>query len=295
MKDNKVFSAVILTAVAAIWGSAFLSMKGTLERLDVNSFLAWRFTIATLFLIAIRPSVLKKFDLPFIKKGAILGIFLGSGYIFQSFGLTLTTVSNTGFITGLYVVLTPIVAAVILRKNITLVEWFAVLVATAGLALLSFNGFEFGLGEFLVLVSALLFAFHIVGLGEWSKGLDTYALTVLQLGTCAVVTFLASFKSGFSMPPDSGVWWSIIYTALFATSLAFIVQTWAQSFIAPSSVAVILAMEVVFAAGFGIWLLDEPVTLRIALGGILVIASMYLIISWIKEMKVLKNEQVSRL
>ena len=278
MKDNKVFSAVILTAVAAIWGSAFLSMKGTLERLDVNSFLAWRFTIATLFLIAIRPSVLKKFDLPFIKKGAILGIFLGSGYIFQSFGLTLTTVSNTGFITGLYVVLTPIVAAVILRKNITFVEWFAVLVATAGLALLSFNGFEFGLGEFLVLVSALLFAFHIVGLGEWSKGLDTYALTVLQLGTCAVVTFLASFKSGFSMPPDSGVWWSIIYTALFATSLAFIVQTWAQSFIAPSSVAVILAMEVVFAAGFGIWLLDEPVTLRIALGGILVIASMYLII-----------------
>jgi drug/metabolite transporter (DMT)-like permease len=278
MKDNKVFSAVILTAVAAIWGSAFLSMKGTLERLDVNSFLAWRFTIATLFLIAIRPSVLKKFDLPLIKKGAILGIFLGSGYIFQSFGLTLTTVSNTGFITGLYVVLTPIVAAVILRKNITLVEWFAVLVATAGLALLSFNGFEFGIGEFLVLVSALLFAFHIVGLGEWSKGLDTYALTVLQLGTCAVVTFLASFKSGFAMPPDSGVWWSIIYTALFATSLAFIVQTWAQSFIAPSSVAVILAMEVVFAAGFGIWLLDEPVTLRIALGGILVIASMYLII-----------------
>jgi drug/metabolite transporter (DMT)-like permease len=278
MKDNKIFSAVILTAVAAIWGSAFLSMKGTLERLDVNSFLAWRFTIATLFLILIRPSVLKKFDLPFIKKGAILGIFLGSGYIFQSFGLTLTTVSNTGFITGLYVVLTPIVAAVILRKNITLVEWFAVLVATAGLALLSFNGFEFGIGEFLVLVSALLFAFHIVGLGEWSKGLDTYALTVLQLGTCALVTFIASLKSGFSAPPDSGVWWSIIYTALFATALAFIVQTWAQSFIAPSSVAVILAMEVVFAAGFGIWLLDEPVTLRIALGGILVIASMYLII-----------------
>ena len=278
MKDSKVFSAVILTAVAAIWGSAFLSMKGTLERLDVNSFLAWRFAIATLVLIAIRPSVVKTIDLAFAKKGALLGIFLGSGYIFQSFGLTLTTVSNTGFITGLYVVLTPVVAAIFLRKNITLVEWFAVFVATAGLALLSFNGFHFGLGEFLVLMSALLFAMHIVGLGEWSKGLDTYALTVLQLGTCAVVTFVASLKSGFRAPPDSGVWFSIIYTALFATALAFIVQTWAQSFIAPSSVAVILAMEVVFAAGFGIWLLDEPVTLRIALGGILVIASMYLII-----------------
>ena len=264
-------------AVAAIWGSAFLSMKGTLERLDVNSFLTWRFTIATLLLIAIRPSVLKKIDLPFLKKGALLGLFLSCGYIFQSFGLTLTTVSNTGFITGLYVVLTPIVAAVILRKNITLVEWFAVLVATVGLALLSFNGIQFGIGEFLVLISALLFAFHIVGLGEWSKGLDTYALTVLQLGTCAVVTFIASFKSGFKTPPDSGVWWSIIYTAIFATALAFIVQTWAQSFIAPSTVGVILAAEVVFAAAFGIWLLNEPVTLRIALGGLLVLASMYLI------------------
>jgi drug/metabolite transporter (DMT)-like permease len=278
MKESKVFSSFALMAVAVIWGGAFLSMKGTLERLDVNSFLAWRFMFATLLLIAIRPSVLKKIDRPFFKKGAILGLFLSSGYIFQSFGLTLTTVSNTGFITGLYVVITPIVAAVILRKNITLVEWFAVLVATIGLALLSFNGFHFGIGEFLVLVSALLFALHIVGLGEWSKGLDTYALTVLQLGTCAVVTFIASLKSGFAVPPDSGVWWSIIYTAIFATALAFIVQTWAQSFIAPSTVGVILAAEVVFAAGFGIWLLDEPVTLRIALGGLLVLASMYLII-----------------
>jgi drug/metabolite transporter (DMT)-like permease len=278
VRESKVFSSVALMAVALIWGGAFLSMKGTLERLDVNSFLAWRFLIATLLLILIRPSVLKKINLPFFKKGVILGLFLSSGYIFQSFGLTLTTVSNTGFITGLYVVLTPLIAAVILRKNITLVEWFAVLVATIGLALLSLNGLQFGLGEFLVLVSALLFAFHIVGLGEWSKGLDAYALTVLQLGTCAVVTFLASFKSGFKAPPDSGVWWSIIYTAVFATALAFIVQTWAQSFIAPSTVGVILAAEVVFAAGLGIWFLNEPVTLRIALGGFLVLASMYLII-----------------
>jgi drug/metabolite transporter (DMT)-like permease len=278
MRESKVFSSVALMAVALIWGGAFLSMKGTLERLDVNSFLAWRFLIATLLLILIRPSILKKIDLPFFKKGVILGLFLSSGYIFQSFGLTLTTVSNTGFITGLYVVLTPLIAAVVLRKNITLVEWFAVFIATIGLALLSLNGLQFGLGEFLVLVSALLFAFHIVGLGEWSKGLDAYALTVLQLGTCAVVTFLASFKSGFKAPPDSGVWWSIIYTAVFATALAFIIQTWAQSFIAPSTVGVILAAEVVFAAGLGIWFLSEPVTLRIALGGLLVLASMYLII-----------------
>lgn len=268
----------MLTLVAAIWGGAFTSMKGTLERLDVNSFLAWRFAIATIVLTLIKPSVLRKFNLEFIKKGALIGLFLGSGYIFQSFGLTLTTVSNTGFITGLYVVFTPVVAALALKKNITRIEWLAVFMATIGLALLSLNGLTFGLGEFLVLVSAIFFALHIVALGEWSKGLDTYALTVLQLGTCALLTFAASLKSGFKTPPDSGVWWSIIYTALFATALAFIVQTWAQSFIKPSSVAVILAMEVVFAAAFGIWLLSEPLTLRIAVGGILVMASMYLII-----------------
>ena len=278
MKESKVFSSLMLTLVAAIWGGAFTSMKGTLERLDVNSFLAWRFAIATVVLILIKPSVLRRFNLDFVKKGALIGLFLGSGYIFQSFGLTLTTVSNTGFITGLYVVLTPVVAALILKKNITRIEWFAVIMATIGLALLSLNGLTFGLGEFLVLVSALFFALHIVALGEWSKGLDTYALTVLQLGTCALLTFAASLKSGFKAPPDSGVWWSIIYAALFATALAFIVQTWAQSFIKPSSVAVILAMEVVFAAAFGIWLLSEPLTLRIALGGLLVMASMYLII-----------------
>lgn len=268
----------MLISVAAIWGGGFVSMKGPLERLDVNSFLTWRFSIATLVLILIKPSVLRRFNLAFIKKGALIGLFLGSGYIFQTFGLTLTTVSNTGFITGLYVVFTPVVAAVILKKNITRIEWFAVFMATVGLALLSLRGLTFGLGEFLVLVSAIFFALHIVALGEWSKGLDTYALTVLQLGTCALLTFATSFKSGFSTPPDSGVWWSIIYTALFATALAFIVQTWAQSFIKPSSVAVILAMEVVFAAAFGIWLLSEPLTLRIALGGLLVMASMYLII-----------------
>ena len=278
MKDNKFFPALLLTTVAAIWGGGFASMKGPLERLDVNSFLTWRFGIATLVLIAIRPSVLRKINFPFLKKGALIGFFLGTGYIFQSFGLSLTTVSNTGFITGLYVVLTPVVAAIFLKKNITLIEWFAVLVATVGLALLSFNGFKFGIGEFLVLISALLFALHIVALGEWSKGLDTYALTVLQMGTCAVVTFIASFKSGFKAPPDSGVWFSIVFTAIFASALAFIIQTWAQSFIAPSSVAVILAMEVVFAAVFGIVLLSEPLTLRIGLGGLLVLASMYLII-----------------
>jgi drug/metabolite transporter (DMT)-like permease len=276
--ENKTIFAAILLAVSAIWGGAFVVMKSALHRLDVNSFLAWRFIFATLILIALNPKVLKKINRRFLAKGALVGTFLGGGYIFQSFGLTLTTVAKTGFITGLYVVLTPLIGAALLRKSIHRSQWFSVVLATAGLLMLSFKGLHLGLGEFLVFLSALLFAAHIVALGEWSSGMDTYALTVVQLGTCALLTTLASLKSGFHTPPDAGVWWAIIYCAIFATAIAFIFQTWAQSFMAPTTVAVILTMEVVFAALFGILFAHESMTTKTALGGGMVMVAMYLII-----------------
>ena len=276
--ERKSLFAAILLAVSAIWGGAFVVMKSSLHRIDVNSFLAWRFIVATLVLIALKPKVLNKIDRRFLAKGALVGTFLGGGYIFQSFGLTLTTVAKTGFITGLYVVLAPVIGALVLRKAIHRLQWFSVLLATAGLLILSFKGLHLGLGEFLVFISALLFAAHIVALGEWSSGMDTYALTVVQLGTCALLTSLASLKSGFHTPPDAGVWWAIIYCALFATAVAFIFQTWAQSFMAPTTVAVILTMEVVFAAIFGILFAHESMTSKTAAGGAMVMVAMYLII-----------------
>ncbi len=276
--ERKSLFAAILLAVSAIWGGAFVVMKSSLHRIDVNSFLAWRFIVATLVLIALKPKVLNKIDRRFLAKGALVGTFLGGGYIFQSFGLTLTTVAKTGFITGLYVVLTPVIGALVLRKAIHRLQWFSVLLATAGLLILSFKGLHLGLGEFLVFISALLFAAHIVALGEWSSGMDTYALTVVQLGTCALLTSLASLKSGFHTPPDAGVWWAIIYCALFATAVAFIFQTWAQSFMAPTTVAVILTMEIVFAAIFGILFAHESMTSKTAAGGAMVMVAMYLII-----------------
>ena len=276
--ERKSLFAAILLAVSAIWGGAFVVMKSSLHRIDVNSFLAWRFIVATLVLIALKPKVLNKIDRRFLAKGALVGTFLGGGYIFQSFGLTLTTVAKTGFITGLYVVLAPVIGALVLRKAIHRLQWFSVLLATAGLLILSFKGLHLGLGEFLVFISALLFAAHIVALGEWSSGMDTYALTVVQLGTCALLTSLASLKSGFHTPPDAGVWWAIIYCALFATAVAFIFQTWAQSFMAPTTVAVILTMEIVFAAIFGILFAHESMTSKTAAGGAMVMVAMYLII-----------------
>ena len=277
-QKSRLIPATLLTSVAAIWGIAFVSMKTTLERLDVYSFLTWRFAIATLVLIAIRPKVMKSLNIKFLRKGALIGFFLGTGYIFQSIGLTKTTVGKTGFITGLYVVLTPLIAFIILKKKIGKWDWISALLAMIGLGLLSFKGFGIGLGEFLVLISAIFFAIHILALSEWASNLDVYALATSQLGTCALITFVASLFGGFKTPPDTGVWSAIIFTAIFATAFAFIVQTWTQSFMPATTVAVILTLESVFAAAFGLIFLNEALTLRIAIGGLLVLVAMYLII-----------------
>lgn len=283
MSSKRLVPAILLTSVAAIWGIAFVSMKTTLERLDVYSFLAWRFSIATLVLIILRPKVLKSFNLNLLKKSVLVGFFLGCGYVFQSIGLTKTTVGKTGFITGLYVVITPLIALFVLKKKISKWDWLSAVLATIGLGLLSLRGVSIGLGEFLVLVSAIFFAVHIIALSEWSSSLDVYALATAQLGTCAGITFIASLIGGFKTPPDSGVWFAIIFTALFATAFAFIVQTWAQSFMPATTVAVILTLEAVFAAAFGLIFLKESLTVRITIGGLLVLVSMYLIIYFEKE------------
>ena len=117
-----------------------------------------------------------------------------------------------------------------------------------------------------------------MALSEWASDLDVYALATFQLGTCALITFAASQISGFKAPPDSGVWKAILFTAVFATAFAFIVQTWAQSFMPATTVAVILTLESVFAAAFGLIFLSEALTFKIAFGGLLVLVAMYLII-----------------
>ena len=278
MKDNKVFSAVILTAVAAIWGSAFLSMKGTLERLDVNSFLAWRFTIATLFLIAFRPTFYRKITKDLFIKAFAAGLVLGAGYILQTEGLARTGAAITGFITGLYVVATPLISALFLRKKISLFTWGCVALATVGLALLSLRGWSMGFGEFLVLLCAVAFGAHIVALGQWSAGRDVYAMTTVQLFAVTVLTGGFAFAEGYQAPPDSDVWAVVIFTAIICTSFGFIVQTWAQAHIDSTKVAVILTLEIVFAALFAITLGSESMSIQVALGGIILLIAMYLIV-----------------
>jgi len=149
------------------------------------------------------------------------------------------------------------------------------------LALLSLHGWSVGFGEFLVFISAIAFAAHILALSKWSSGRDTYAMTIVQLSICALLTGSISLAQGFQAPPDSGVWWVVIFTAIICTAVAFIVQTWSQAHMTSTKVAVILTMEVVFAALFAVILGGEVLTLQVLSGGVLVLVAMYLIV--IKE------------
>ena len=267
-----------LLAVSMSWGAAFVLMKPAIERQAVNSFLATRFLIAVAVMILIRPSVLHKINRELATKGAIAGLFLGTGYIFQTLGLARTGAAITGFITGLYVVLTPLIAALFLKERINAFTWFCVFIATIGLALLSLRGWSIGIGEALVLISAIAFAAHIVALSRWSLGLDAYALTIVQLSICALLTGVISLGQGYEKPTDGGVWGVILFTAVVSTAIAFIVQTWSQAHISSTKVAVIFTMEVVFAAIFAVLFGGESLTLQISLGWILMVIAMYLIV-----------------
>ena len=274
----KVFIYLGLLATTAVWGGAFLVMKDSLVRQDVYSFLASRFILAAAFMFIYKPKSLTGLDRKFVKRAVLIGLLLCSGFIFQTFGLTQTTVSNTGFITGLYLVFTPLISWLLLKREIFKVQWLAVLVATIGLYFISFNGISVGIGEILVLISALLFAGQIVALGEWSDGENTYALTLIQILVSAVIFFALSLKDGFQLPPDNAVWSAVFYTAFFATFLGFLIQTKAQSVMSATVAGVLLAMETPFALFFGLYFDNDPITLRIISGGTLVLIAMALVI-----------------
>lgn len=276
-------------ATAAIWGGSFVVMKDALEKQDVYSFLATRFLIAALIMFMLRPRVFKGLTKIFVIRSVIAGCFLVGGYTFQTLGLKLTTVSNTGFITGLYLVFAPLISWLILKRKFYKAHGLAVFCAALGLYLIAYNGISLGLGEILVLISAVLWGGHIVILSEWSDGKNNYALTLIQILISALILILISLFNGFQAPPDASVWNAIFLTAIFATVLAFFMQTKAQSVLSATAAAVLLAMEVPFALIFGLYFNDDPLTLRIGLGGSLIMVGMGLIIWWDNKSKNFSN------
>jgi drug/metabolite transporter (DMT)-like permease len=275
-KKNLLYLAMLATA--AVWGGSFVVMKDSLEQQDVYSFLSSRFLLASLLMFLYRPKVFKGLDKKFVRQAILAGLLLGSGYIFQTLGLTKTTVSNTGFVTGLYLVFTPLISLAILKRHVLRIQWSAVIIAFTGLVLISYNGISIGFGETLVLISAFLYGAHFVALGEWSDGGNTYALTLIQIMTVSALATICALINGYQVAPSTRVWTAILFTALFATFLAFLVQTKAQSVMSATAASVLLAMETPFALIFGLIFNNDPLTLRIITGGGMVMLAMGLVI-----------------
>jgi drug/metabolite transporter (DMT)-like permease len=274
------WAAIALLAVAITWGAAFVLMKDAIAAQPFNDFLATRFTLAVAVMIAFRPSVLKAIDVPLLKHGVLLGTLLAGGYITQTIGLELTTAAITGFITGLYVVLTPILGWMMFGNKVNKQLVIGIVLALAALALLTLNGFSIDVGQLWVVLCALLFAGHIVGLSIWSPGKDVYALTLIQLAMVAIYSWAGAMLDGSYDPPvNTDGWFAVIFTAVFSTAVAFLVQTWAQSIMDPSRVAIFLTTEVLWTAVIAVIVGQEVLGLKTVLGGAIMVAAM-LVVEW---------------
>lgn len=270
-------AALALVAVTAVWGSTFVLIKDLVASLPVTDFLAVRFIIAAVVLLTVFWRQVRALSRPQVAHGAVLGLVYGLAQILQTAGLARSSAAVTGFVTGMYVVLTPIFAALLLRQRTSRTVWCAVGLSTAGLALLALRGFSVGAGELLVLGSAALYAVQIIGLGQWSVPHDALGLSAVQMVTIAAVCTLGAVPGGVALPHGAAQWAGVLYTALAAGALALVLQTWAQGHLSASRAAVIMTMEPVFAAAFAVALGGERLTLRMLGGGALVLAAMYLV------------------
>ena len=271
--DPKALAFVLLLAATAAWGATFVVVKGATAHNSVLGFLAWRFLVAGGLLALFRPRSLQRLGRRGWSRGIILGLALAGGYVTQTLGLRYTSAAVSGFLTGLQVVFTPLLAWLLLRHRPGARAWVATLLAVGGLAVMSLHGLTFGLGQLLTVAAALLFAGQIVGLGFWSSAQDAYGLATVQLLTVAACCWTATLPHGPRAPARLSDWGAIVVTAVVATAIAFVVQSWAQSQLSTTRTAVVLTMEPVFAALVA-WSVGEKLGWSVVAGGSLVVVAM---------------------
>jgi drug/metabolite transporter (DMT)-like permease len=263
-----------LLAVTACWGSTFFLIHDLLERVPTLDFLAVRFAIASATLVLLAPRALGRLTRESRRHAVVLGCLYGGAQILQTAGLAETPASVSGFITWMYVVATPLFAALILHSRIGVLTWVAVVLAMAGLGVLTLSGLSIGYGEALIFVAAMIYALHIVGLGAWSDARQALGMAIVQLMVITVICLVCTAPNGVVLPDRTSDWVSLLYMAVFAGAGAMIGQTWAQAHLPPTRAAIIMSMEPVFAALFAVLLGGESATVRMVFGGVLVLAAM---------------------
>jgi drug/metabolite transporter (DMT)-like permease len=247
-----------LVAVTALWGFTFVQVKDALELYPLFAFLAVRFAISTVALAPFAWSSLRGLSAHGYRGGAVVGVLLAAAFGLQTAGLELTTVASTGFITGLYVVFTPLIALALFRTHVPPALWLGVACAVAGLLLLSGVPGGSTLGNALVLVSALAAALQIVALERLAPLYDARVLTFLMMATAFLVCLVLAVAAGeLEVPRGWTVWSALLVTGLFSGALGYLVATWVQARTTAARAALVFTLEAPFAALFGVLLADE--------------------------------------
>jgi drug/metabolite transporter (DMT)-like permease len=247
-----------LILVTAVWGVTFVQVKDAVDVYPLFAFLALRYAIATGALALVGGRRVLTLGRSGFAAGAVLGGLLGIGIGLQTAGLERTTVSSTGFITGLYVVLTPLFGLLLFRTRVGLEVWAGVLLALVGLAMLS--GVDVGSpgGDLLVLASTAAQALQILMVERYASRYDAIALVLVELGACFVGFLAIALALGqLEVPHGWTVWGALLVTGLFASALAYLIQVWAQRRISAARIAIVFSLETVFAGIFGYWLADD--------------------------------------
>jgi drug/metabolite transporter (DMT)-like permease len=241
-----------LVAITAVWGVTFVQVKDAVALYPLFAFLAVRFAIATGVLAVPAFARVRSLGRDGAAGGVLLGLLLAAGYVLQTAGLERTTVSSTGFITGLYVVLTPLLALVIFRARIGLAAWGGVVLATAGLAMLS--GIHAGSvgGDLLVLAASAVYSLQIVLLERYAWRVDAVAFTFVEMAAAFVALLVVAVALGdLHVPHGWTVWGALLVTGVFASALGFLLQAWAQRTTSATRTALAFSLEPVWTAFFG--------------------------------------------
>ena len=244
--------AVLLIAVTAVWGFTFVQVKDAVAIYPLFAFLAVRYAIGSAVLLPPAAPRLRSLGRNGLVAGSVLGVLLAAGLALQTAGLERTTVTNTGFITGLYVLFTPLFALALFHTGITRELWVAVALALVGLTLLAGVPSSSAAGDLLVLASTAAQALQIVMVERYANRYDAVGLVFVEiLIACAGCTAIALALGDLSVPRGGTVWAALLVTGIFASALAYLIQIWAQRRISATRIAIIFSLETVWAGFFG--------------------------------------------
>jgi drug/metabolite transporter (DMT)-like permease len=268
-------ATLLLVGLTIVWGSTFFLIKDLVEHVPSLDFLGVRFVIAAAIMTAIAWRRVVRLGRALLWRSAVLGLLYTAAQILQTVGLETTPASVSGFLTGLYVVLTPLIAASAFRHRIDRGTWIAVGVASAGLVVLTLTGIDLGPGAALTLGGALAYALHIIATARWARVEHALGISIVQLWVIGVVCLVAGAPDGIVLPSTGGQWASMLYMVVLASIAAMWVQTWAQAQLSATRAAVIMTAEPVWATAFAVALGGEELTWRLLVGGGMILGAMY--------------------